>query len=97
MPYVIRGLTRGKERVSFLCYSVASNSNPKWCRLLLSLFACVVPVPMPIVKKKRKTQANSFFIVKLNIRRGSSREGKVTYSLVVNHLDYPFDIRHPLF
>ena len=47
MPYVIRGLTRGKERVSFLCYSVASNSNPKWCRLLLDLeekAALAVPV-----------------------------------------------------
>jgi len=53
MPYVIGGLTRGKERVSFLYYSVASNSilNGIDC-----FFACVVPVPMPIVKKKRKTQ-----------------------------------------
>lgn len=51
-----RGLNQ-RKRKSFLSLLFSGEQfYPKWCRLLLSLFACLVPVPMPIVKKKRKTK-----------------------------------------
>jgi hypothetical protein len=51
-----RGLNQ-RQRKSFLSLLFSGEQfYPKWYRLLLSLFACVVPVPMPIVKKKIKTQ-----------------------------------------
>lgn len=51
-----KGLNQ-RQRKSFLSLLFSGEPfYPKWLRFLLSLFVCVVPVSMPIVKKKGKTQ-----------------------------------------